>query len=259
MSQKGNEGGSVEEARETLESAAVAARESLKSAASEAKESLEAAVGTARAKLGSAAGTAQETLGVAAGTAQETLGVAAGTAQETLGVAAGTAREAIDTAAGTARGEVQLAALDAAGKALILASQLASVVTDIQARLKTLAKYGRHNRQVIIGLVVSICLDVGLSVLAIFLVNSLHNSQNTTHTDQLNNCVAGNATRVQDIILWNSLFNDLAPPGTKVTPANAVEIKELNHLRVLASAKDAPVNCTQRFGASSITSGGILP
>jgi hypothetical protein len=136
-------------------------------------------------------------------------------------------------------------AVGAARKALALVDQLVKIVSAIQTKLTGLARDRKHDRKIIIGLVVSICLDVSLSVVTIFLAVGLNSAQNSVTQTNLAQCTANNSARVDDALLWNTFLNDAAPPGKKLPPAQA---KEVAHLRSVVSSKDAQRDCTRIFG-----------
>jgi hypothetical protein len=133
-----------------------------------------------------------------------------------------------------------------------LAGQLAAAKTSSAEQFSAVEKFGRKNRHFIWGLILSIVLDVTLSILAFFLVNSLHNTQNqvvqqqsAARTTQYSQCVTNNDARAQDKTLWDVFFADLVPPGSKPTPKIAAELARLNKI---VNDKDAPRDCKTLYG-----------
>lgn len=98
------------------------------------------------------------------------------------------------------------------------------------------------------ALAISIALDVALTVA--FIVNSisLSDTQSAVTSANVSQCRQNNIARAQDAVLWNTLFNDIAPPGTKATAKNAVALREIAGLRSILAAKDAPRNCVKVYG-----------
>lgn len=136
----------------------------------------------------------------------------------------------------------------AARKALALADQLVKIVSGIQTSLISLKRDRSHDRKIIIGLCVSLVLDITLSVVLVVFGLGLNSTQESATQQNLLQCAANNSARTADALLWNTLLNDLDPPGTKVTPQNAADIKEVNALRAVVVKKDALRNCEQIYG-----------
>lgn len=61
--------------------------------------------------------------------------------------------------------------------------------------------------------------------------------------DNIQQCQASNATRLQDIAIWNRLLKI----GPDATASQKAEVAELNHL---VTVKDTPRNCVAVFNTS---------
>jgi len=98
------------------------------------------------------------------------------------------------------------------------ADRLQDSMTDLRADMSTLQAYGQHNRRYIWGLVVSLALDVALSiVVAVFAVQASEASSlaNQNRQAQRTTCEAGNQARAVSIQLWNYVLD-----ATKDDPRN---------------------------------------
>jgi hypothetical protein len=143
---------------------------------------------------------------------------------------------------------------EAAAKATSLATALSASLTELSGKLTEERAYGRANRKsitaqrkIIIALVVSLLLDVTLSVATIFLAVSLTN-QNSANimsqakqatvqkANQIAACQAGNVTKKQVIGLWTENIRDFHN-----TSEGAAFLKRVN-------AVYAPINCQKTYG-----------
>ncbi len=165
-----------------------------------------------------------------------------------------TAEDAIPTA--------QTPAEEAAATAQALADTLTEVLTSVSGKLTELEVYGKQDREnildlktynkryrhVLIGVVISIVLDVSLSIVTIFLGLGLAQQSGIQHSSLITACQAGNITRAQDLAAWNIVLE--LPSTFPITdPAALREQKKLlAELRESVNAKNAPVDCVKRFG-----------
>jgi hypothetical protein len=114
----------------------------------------------------------------------------------------------------------------------------------VRARLTVTEKDARRNRHIIIGLVVSFCLD--LLVTAGFGWNTVqvNGAQNASHDSQISACRQANTNRAEDIAIWNQFLTDIAPPGTPETAKVKAELAGLNRL---VKIKDEPRDCQSLY------------
>lgn len=108
----------------------------------------------------------------------------------------------------------------------------------------------RRGKRLIVGLAVSLVLDVALTIgVTVAAVQSGDASRRAAatvtqlHASELSACRQANVNRVQDIAIWNQLLADLAPP-----PARTVKVRaELAVLSRLIAVKDTPRDCTSLY------------
>jgi hypothetical protein len=138
------------------------------------------------------------------------------------------------------QGNAALAAAQGLTEALDAVSGQLKAVRD---RLTVTEKDARRNRHIIIGLVVSFCLD--LLVTAGFGWNTVqvNGAQNASHDSQISACRQANTNRAEDIAIWNQFLGDIAPAAAQ-TPKVKTELAEINKL---IAVKDTPRNCTALY------------
>lgn len=113
----------------------------------------------------------------------------------------------------------------------------------VSGRLTVAEETTRGNRRIIVGLIVSFCLD--LIVTAGFGYNTVqvNGAQGANHASEINACQQANVNRAQDIAIWNRFLADLAPAAAKSAKAKA----ELAGINALVKIKDAPRDCQQLY------------
>lgn len=138
-------------------------------------------------------------------------------------------------------------AATAASTAVALATTLGTL-NSMSNKLVEIRQYGHKSRKFIIGLAISLFLDITLSVLTVLLAVGVNNAQNSVQHVNFTQCVASNEARAQDALFLNTLLNDFVAPGTKVTPENAAAVTKVNQLRQIVRSKDAQRDCVKLYG-----------
>jgi hypothetical protein len=165
----------------------------------------------------------------------------------TVGDAAATAQALGEETAATA----QTLAEEAAATAQVLADTLTEVLTSVSVKLGELEVYGKQDREnildlktynrrhnhIIIGVVISIALDISLSIVTILLGLGLAQQNSAQHTSLLAACNATNVTRLAEIAIWERNITDFHN--------NAIGASFLRQVE----ATYAPVDCVKRYGA----------
>jgi hypothetical protein len=132
----------------------------------------------------------------------------------------------------------QLASL---GKSLAQVAEALAGVAESARETRALAvrleAYSRRNRQLTVGLTISLVLDVALTTVVTLLSLSALNQGDALHTSQLAACSISNQTRVEQEQLWVYILQEASPPKTAAERASAQ--KFLAHV----DATFAPVNC----------------
>jgi hypothetical protein len=102
------------------------------------------------------------------------------------------------------------------------------------------------DRFVAIFMTVTLVLFAALVALVIYLVTQVSAAENAAHASDIRQCQLANATRVQDIAIWNRLLDVPAK-----TPAAKTEIADLEYL---VKVKDTPRNCASAYSGRQAAS-----
>jgi hypothetical protein len=122
-----------------------------------------------------------------------------------------------------------------------MSSELETVRHGSEERDEALLKYGRTNRRLIRGLIVSLILDIVITVAVGLLSVQAHNNTvaiGHTSASNLALCQASNVARHQQIELWEFLLDLSKGPQTAQQRATVSEFEA--HLRAIF----APRRCT---------------
>jgi hypothetical protein len=152
----------------------------------------------------------------------------------------------VEAAATTAR----TLAEETAATAQNLADTLSGVLTAVSGKLADLEVYGKQDRanivdlktinrrykHVLIGLSMSLVLDISLSVITILLGLGLSHQSSNQHTSLLASCKAGNITRIAEIAIWKRNILDFHNNAIGQSFVREVE------------STYAPVDCVKRYG-----------
>lgn len=111
--------------------------------------------------------------------------------------------------------------------------------------VSALVKRGKQDRRLLVILVISLVMDVTLSIVTIVFALTLASQANTRQADLITTCNSSNIDRANDAQFDRTLLGDLVPKGTKLTPAQAAEV---SHLYSLVTQKDAIRDCTKLYG-----------
>jgi hypothetical protein len=120
-----------------------------------------------------------------------------------------------------------------------MSGQLAQVQASSEERDEALAVYGRTNRRMIRGLIVSVVLDVILTFAVGVVGVAAHNNAVTIQRTSASNlalCQAGNVARHQQIDLWDFLLGLGKPPQTAQERKTVTEFKA--HLADIYAPRD---------------------
>jgi hypothetical protein len=131
-------------------------------------------------------------------------------------------------------------------EALDAAKGLTGALNGVTQELKRLAAYGHKNRRMIWGLIVSITLDVLLTVVvAVFAIQAHDADASATAARQIaavaqqadrNLCLSSNVSRAQQLGLWDYLFTLAGPAKTK--EGAKLDAEFLHHVATLFAPRD---------------------
>lgn len=108
----------------------------------------------------------------------------------------------------------------------------------LQQTVDEITGYRRRTRKLVGGLVAVTAVSILVAAFACYLYIRLHDSN-------VNNCVAGNQTRAQQVQLWNTLFTLAAKNSSSPPTAQSRELTSefLHAVKVTFT----PVNCSTRY------------
>lgn len=126
-------------------------------------------------------------------------------------------------------------------QALIAASRLQESMEDLRGELRAVETYGQRSRHYIVGLAISIGLDVALSIVVIvvaLVVSNTNDIANQNREAQKASCLSGNETRAVSVQLWNYVLDTAEHnnPGNK---------KQIEDFRAYMQKAYAPRDCDQ--------------
>jgi hypothetical protein len=124
--------------------------------------------------------------------------------------------------------------------AVTAAAELTGTFKAMTAQMARLSRRGKRDRRLIIGLVVSITLDLLVTAGLGWNTVRQNDIQASSHASDIRQCQIANATRIQDIAIWNRLLR--LPAG-----ATAAQKALVADLERLVKAKDAPRDCNAAY------------
>jgi hypothetical protein len=112
---------------------------------------------------------------------------------------------------------------------------------DLRTELCAVENYGHRNRRYIVGLAVSIGLDVALSIVVIIVALVVSSTNDIAHQNreaQKASCLSGNDTRAASVQLWSYVLDT----AERNNPANRAQIEDF---RTYMKKAYAPRDCNQ--------------
>jgi DNA-binding GntR family transcriptional regulator len=136
-------------------------------------------------------------------------------------------------------------------EALATAKGLTEALEAMTGELSRLQAYGKRNRHLIWATIISIALDLALTVVLVFAystANSAREAATAQHASLLAACAAGNQSRAEQVQLWDHLgaISKPAPGSTKAQVARqkAQIAAFLAYVRHVFASRD----CTKIYG-----------
>lgn len=122
--------------------------------------------------------------------------------------------------------------VDAADRLTAALAAMTGQLEAVNKRLDLAEKAAKRSRRIIAGLVVSLVLDITLTVLVTVFALQAHNASaeasatvQQLHASEIESCDASNQTRLQEIALWSHLAS-VSRPSPTATPAQAAASKK---------------------------------
>lgn len=129
------------------------------------------------------------------------------------------------------------------GDPVITAQELTGALTTLSGRLEDATRYGHRNRKMIWGLVVSIVLDVALTVTLTLVAVQAQNAGETAdqaRANQISVCRSTNVSRQQNLQLWEYVLS--IPPAK---PPTEEQKKQREAFRAYIHKVFAPRDCNR--------------
>jgi hypothetical protein len=118
---------------------------------------------------------------------------------------------------------------DERARVFAAAERLQDSMTDLRTDVSMLRTYGQHNRRYIWGLVVSLVLDLALSiVVAVFAVQASEASSvaNQSRQAQRTTCEAANQARAVSVQLWSYVLDATSKEPQNQTPERKAQVAQ---------------------------------
>ncbi|MBB1153532.1 hypothetical protein [Amycolatopsis dendrobii] len=118
---------------------------------------------------------------------------------------------------------------DPRNPAIAAAERLQESVVDLKEEIRGLRSYGERNRHLIVGLAVSLVLDVLLTIgviIAAVTANHAGDLAAANRQNQLDTCTSTNQTRQASRNLWNYVLDQAAKDAEGQTPERRRQIAE---------------------------------
>ncbi|MET9262422.1 hypothetical protein [Amycolatopsis sp. NPDC004079] len=129
--------------------------------------------------------------------------------------------------------------------AIAAASRLQESVVDLKEEISGLRTYGRRNRHLIVGLAISLALDVLLTIgviIAAVTANRAGDLAAANRQTQIDTCTASNDTRNASRNLWNYVLDTVAKSPENATAERKQHIAEF---RTYMQTAYADRDCSQ--------------
>ena len=136
-------------------------------------------------------------------------------------------------------------AVDAADRLSAALAEMALQLKAVNERLDSAEKAAKRSRRIIVGLVISLVLDVTLTIVVTFFAFQAHNASAQAsatiaqlNATQIESCQAGNQTRAAEIQFWEHVY-----ALADVSKAPAKQRKADNELIAYIRHVFSPRNC----------------
>ncbi len=135
-------------------------------------------------------------------------------------------------------------------EALETAKGLTGALTGMRDELKAVNAYGRRTRHIVWLTIVSVLLDVALSIVVTVFAVKVHDNAvtlNQLHATNVTACQAGNQTRAKQDLIWHELAMLSKPaPGTPKAQIRK-QRKAVQGFLALVDKAEAPRNCARLY------------
>jgi hypothetical protein len=122
-------------------------------------------------------------------------------------------------------------------------SQVTESLQEVAKRLDNVAGYGRRTRRLARMLIVTVFLDIALTItVAVLTANAIGHGKDV-HRSQINACHAGNDTRADQVLLWRGLIAQFGPKH----PSAAQKAKDVAFLAFVEKTFH-PIDCIKLYG-----------
>lgn len=129
--------------------------------------------------------------------------------------------------------------------AIAAAARLQESVVDLKDEIGGLRAYGRRNRRLIVGLGISLALDILLTVAVVIVAvtaNNAGDAASANRQSQIDTCTSSNQTRAASRNLWNYVLDAAANDPETQTAARK---QQLAQFRTYMETAYAQRDCTR--------------
>jgi hypothetical protein len=114
----------------------------------------------------------------------------------------------------------------------------------VDKNLSAIRNYGKRTRQLFIGLVCSLVIDVALTVTVGILSFNASSESSAVHSVQVANCNSANIERMKEVRLWSYVISLSVKAMPNETPSQrAARLSQLQDLAKFISGTFAPLHC----------------
>jgi hypothetical protein len=123
------------------------------------------------------------------------------------------------------------------------AAALTEQFREMSGHLSRLQRSRTRDRRILAGLVVSLCLDLAVTIGLGYNTARVNDAQHQGRASLVSACRLANVNRAQDIAVWNTFFTLAAPPATRTAGTR----KLIAAIDAKVRVKDTPRDCVRLY------------
>jgi hypothetical protein len=123
------------------------------------------------------------------------------------------------------------------------AAALTEEFAETNRQLARLQRSRIRDRRILAGLVVSLCLDLAVTIGLGYDTVRVNDAQHQGRASLVSACRLANVNRAQDIAVWNTFFTLAAPPATRTGKTR----KLIAAIDAKVRVKDSPRDCVKLY------------
>lgn len=134
-----------------------------------------------------------------------------------------------------------------AGAVVALAERAVKIAEQATATQVTIVAQQARSKRTTRWLIVSVALDIGLSIATIALGVSTISASEAIRQSQLNGCAVGNTLRLGQVRLWDHVFSLASPPPHETAGQRKRRLATETAFRVYVRTQFQPVDCARLY------------